>query len=311
MSSPVEQNLVPIRVSTLKAGVVLGFDVFVHYKERYLLYKSALDLFEPMRLEQFKNHKIKKVFIKGDDEVMYLNYLEASLDALTKTDVSSEEKADLAVQTLVSEARHVEKNLETAEGLKKTESRVSKVIDYVSSAPDALKAMLTTSGLSVDNSLHSSTVASMSLALATKLKVTNNEELMALGIAALLHDSALQKLGFDAMAPESSFKGDQLEKWRTHPREASVHLSGKKHITPQVLRIIDDHHEVGDGLGFPEKKRISKLPLSSQVFNLCDTFDHFCVEHNIAPVDAFPQFFQSKIGVFELDHMQAMGTLLK
>lgn len=309
-SSP-SQDLIPIRVSTLRSDVELPFNVFVTFKNQYLHYRKPTQIFEADRIEKLLTKKIKKVFIRPEEEPAYLSYLEAALDHLQKADVSIKEKADFAQQAMMNEAENIEKNLDTEEGYNRTQARISKVIGFVTTEPGSLKELLLSAGISVDTSAHSSTVATMALAIAGKIGFKDEKDLMSMSLASLLHDVGLAKLGFDPMVAEQDIPKSDLAKWRQHPAEAVNMLAGKKYITPRVLKLIIDHHEMGEGQGFPEKKRLKKLPISSQLFNLCDRFDHFCITRKSSPMEGLDPFIEASSELFDLTHFEALEKLIR
>ena len=295
----------------MRADVPLLFDVYVSFQGQCLQYKKNKEQFEATKLQLFSAKKIKKVYIKPEDESHYLTYLDQALNDLKDEKITVTEKASLAQESIATEAENIQKNLDTEEGYKSTQNRMEKIIDFVTTDPNALKNMLATAGLSADNSAHSSTVASMAMAVASRAGLTDAQELMAISISALLHDLGIAKLGFDPMVQRENIPKDQIAKWRKHPEETVNMVAGKRYITPRVLRIIADHHEIGEGIGFPERKKIKKLPLSSQIFNLCDEFDHYCVLKQLDVQKAFDSFVEEKSEHFDLKHLEILEKLLK
>jgi len=305
-------NFIPVRISTIRGNSTLLFDVFLNLEERYVKYKKANETFEYDRLERFFSKGIKKVFIDQSQEPNYLKYLEAGLEALSNADVKKEDRAVIAHGTLNSEAEHIEKNLDNEASYKATTDRIEKVIDFVTTNPETLKTMLGQAGISVDNSQHSATLASMSIAVASKLGVTDQNELMSMSLAALLHDIGKEKLGFEPSITIGKVAKEDLAKFKKHGEAAVESLAGKRYITPRVLRIIQDHEEIGDGQGYPEKKKVGKLPLSSQAFNMCNLFDHFSMENQLEiNGDAFKKFNNKYPFYFDGKLIAALGELIR
>lgn len=303
-------SFIPVRVNTLKPNDPLPFEVYLLLEDRYVQYKRVQELIEAEKLGKFNQKRVRKVFIREADETLYIQYLDSALDRLSKKEVKTEAKAAMAQDTMNSEAENIEKNLDSEEGYKATENRIGKVVDFIATEPDALKQMLAQAGISVDNSQHSAAVASLALALASKAGVTDIKEMRAISVAALLHDIGLAKLGFDPSESRSSLKGDRLAKYRKHPEEAVAMVSGKKYITPRVLKLIADHEEIGEGYGYPEKRRIVKLPLSSQVFNLANDFDHYCMENKKQAPEAVEAYVQERGKHFVPEHLEMLKNLL-
>ncbi len=297
---------VPIRTATIRPKSKLTFDVFVFFKESYVKYRSIDEVLADDVLERMKKKKVKKLFILEDQESTYLQYLDASLDQLKEKSAPLAAKADFAQDTLRQEADNVHKTLESEESYRSAENRIQKVVDFMLEEPKALAAMLATAGLAVDDSTHGSTVSSLVLGVGTMAKWFGREELTDLAVAGLLHDRALKELGFEAKTSAETLSKEELAKFKKHPLKAVESVAGKKFITPRVMRIISDHEEYGDGLGFPEKKRFNKLGNDSQVFNVCDSFDHYCLENGKSAKECIEEFIEKRADHFSMDIIEIL-----
>lgn len=254
---------------------------------------------------------MKKVFIPSEQEPLYLKYLDEALGELQSTDAPVEARAELAQETLRQEADNVEKTLESEEAYESSKSRIHKVVDFMLAEPGALAGMLAAAGLAVDDSAHGSTVSSLSLAVGSYSKKLSKEELSDLAVAGLLHDMALAELGFDGRTVLADLPKDKKADFKRHPQVAVERVAGKKFITPRVLRILEDHEEYGEGLGFPNKKRYSKLSLDSQIFNMCDAFDHFCLVAGKLPVDCLNAFVEERGDHFDLELLEILEKQIR
>ena len=65
------------------------------------------------------------------------------------------------------------------------------------------------------------------------------------------------------------------------------------------------------GLGFPEKKRFAKLAADSQIFNLCDAFDHFCIKSGLAAKDCFDSFVEQRGEHFDMQLLEVLEKQIK
>jgi HD-GYP domain-containing protein (c-di-GMP phosphodiesterase class II) len=154
-------------------------------------------------------------------------------------------------------------------------------------------------------------VSSLALALGTFSRFVNREELTDMAVAGLLHDGALKTLGFDAKTDFGTLGKEDKAKYRKHPELAVEQVAGKKFITARVLRLIQDHEEYGEGQGFPGKKRFAKLGADSQIFNLCDAFDHFCIRQGKIAADCFTAFVTARGEHFDAELLGMLEQKLK
>lgn len=304
-------NFVSVRTATLRPGSPLLFDVFVLFRDEYIKYRTAEQSLDSLVLERFKSKKVKKVYIPDNQETEYLKYLDLALDQLKQSDVDLGAKADFAQDTLKQESDNIGKSLESEEAYRSSESRIQKVVEFMLNEPKALAGMLSAAGLSIDDSAHGSTVSSLALGVGARSELLSREELTDLAVAGLLHDTALKSLGFDAKSNLENIAKEKRADFRRHPAAAVEQVAGKKFITPRVLRLIEDHEEFGDGLGFPEKKRYAKLSPDSQIFNMCDAFDHFCIQSGSPAAEAIEHFIANRSDHFDLSLLETLEKLVK
>lgn len=302
---------VSIRTSTIRPASPLLFDVFVHFREQYLKYKGTNDSFDKALLDRFKEKKVKKLFIPAEQEPSYLKYLDAALGDLQAKEAPVAARAELAQEALRQEADNIDKTLESAEAYQSSQDRVLKVVDFMLSEPKALAGMLSSAGLSVDDSAHGSTVSSLCLAVGALSKLVSKEELADLAVAGLLHDIGLKELGFDAKSSLADVPKEKRADFRKHPAVAVERVAGKKFITPRVLRILEDHEEYGPGLGFPNKKNYAKLAPDSRIFNLCDAFDHFSIRAGKEPALCLDDFISERGEHFDMDLLGILEKAIK
>lgn len=304
-------NYVSVRTATLRPNTELLFDVYVLYQDTYLRYKNAKQSFDGVLLDRFKAKKVKKVYIPEAQEPSYLTYLDQALGQLQQKDLNVGARAEFAQDTLKQESDNIEKTLESEEAYRNSESRIHKVVDFMLNEPKALAGMLASAGLSVDDSAHGSTVSSLALAVGTASQLVNREELTDLAVAGLLHDTALKTLGFDVSSNLANLPKEKRADFKKHPAVAVEQVAGKKFITPRVLRIIQDHEEFGEGLGFPEKKRYSKLLADSKIFNLCDAFDHFSILAGKPAAECVDAFIEAHAEHFDLELIEILEKQIK
>jgi HD-GYP domain-containing protein (c-di-GMP phosphodiesterase class II) len=304
-------SYVSARTSTIRPGAELLFDVYVYYKETYIAYRRVSERFEQDILRRFKAKNVKKIFIPADQEAQYLKFLDQALDQLQVKGVEVGERAELAQGTLKQESENIAKTLDSEEAYRSSEARIHKVVDFMMNEPKALAGMLAAAGLSVDDSAHGSTVSSFCLAVGSHAKSLSREELTDLAIAGLLHDTGLKPLGFALKDDLATIPMNRKADFRRHPAVAVEQVAGKKFITARVLRLIEDHEEFGEGNGFPEKKRMAKLPEDSRIFNLCDAFDHFCVNAGKPAIECIDAFIESRAEHFDLKLIEVLESQVK
>ena len=237
--------------------------------------------------------------------------MDQALGQLQQADLNVGVRSEFAQDTLKQESDNIEKSLESEEAYRSSESRIHKVVDFMLNEPKALAGMLAAAGLSIDDSAHGSTVSSLALAIGSHSKSLSRDELTDLAIAGLLHDTGLKHLGFDAKSNLANIPKEKRSILKKHPGVAVEQVAGKKFITPRVLRIIEDHEEFGEGLGYPGKKRYAKLQLDSQIFNLCDAFEHFSILAGKPGQECIDDFISARADHFDLQLIEILEKKVK
>jgi len=119
---------------------------------------------------------------------------------------------------------------------------------------------------------HSFNVCVYSIGLGNALEF-NDEDLLRLGIAGLLHDIGIKNI--DAMIINSSEKLSlsELESIQKHPLH-SVQIIKNNHILdPYIIDAITHHHENYDGSGYPDALMGSDISCFASIVSIADVFD--------------------------------------
>lgn len=119
---------------------------------------------------------------------------------------------------------------------------------------------------------HSLQVAVYAIKLGTLLKL-DSEELLKLGIAALLHDVGFKKLSFQPICKNDLLNEDEQKEIELHPIYC-VEILKKNHITDiTILDAVKHHHERCDGSGYPNKLPKIHISQFASIVAICDVFD--------------------------------------
>jgi HD-GYP domain-containing protein (c-di-GMP phosphodiesterase class II) len=304
---------IPIHLNTLRPDQAVNFDVHLLLsaeREHYVHYIKSADPMDQSRIEKLRTKGVRKLYIAEADEDKYLAYLDEGLNELSGGSTSIDEKANLTKDALHTQAENAERALETEKGYTRMQNQLGKIVGFFTSDKGALKSILANSGIAADETEHAANVTSLALGIAALANVTNASDLLDLGVACLLHDLGTKKLGFKPSDSRDNLTGDALRRYITHPGEGVALLAGKPFITPRVLGLVSDHEELGEGRGYPEKKRIEKLSTISQILNLSNAFDKFCSNSKLRPKEAMDRFFEKHSENFVLEHLSILTTVV-
>lgn len=119
---------------------------------------------------------------------------------------------------------------------------------------------------------HSFLLAAVTVTLASKIEWISVPTAHKLVISSLFHDIFLKETVTNELA---LMKGNITdEDFLTHPQKAADLLNKMPRIPPDTTKIIIEHHEQGEDIGFPRGIEVSKTSTLSQLF----TFSHYFVD---------------------------------
>lgn len=137
------------------------------------------------------------------------------------------------------------------------------------------KALLSLLNKSQENSKlagHHFRVLSLATALAKELTLTDQQKEF-LGQAALLHDSGWVKLPAQLIGKGKPYKPTEKALVQQHIAIFKKVLEAGSNLHDEVITIIEQHHERGDGSGYPKKLKEDSIHPLAAILGLCDHYD--------------------------------------
>jgi HD-GYP domain-containing protein (c-di-GMP phosphodiesterase class II) len=307
-------NFISIRLTTISAGLIVPFNVYIKVGNNFFHYLHENDEFDSTRLDRLRIKGVKKFHINSTDEFKYESFLGQQLENIhlnpetVKTSLAldvSEKSADIILK---------DANNEKSYTMAKFSSDILQKV--VANSDTILKGIVSQSrtGSSDLNSriqAHLINTVSISIKFADELK--SNINLNALGIAAFYHDSSFsqfslqdQKLFFKDLKEMSA---QELTIYKTHPEKSVSGLQDKSFVDKEVLELIITHEEKVSGEGFP--KKLTKLTLAQEVLSLCAFYDRevTCLGKN--PQEVLDAIMIEQVGNYNLELLKKFKAFLK
>lgn len=302
----------PIRVNTLRGDQKIDFDAYIKINDKYILYLRRGDSFEGDRLQRLKAKKLKKMFILPDDEANYRTYVQKNLE-IAYDDNSGKDlqtRAEIIHGQQATNAEEVFDNPDQAT-YQNAKDGVSRYIGFLSKNDRALGSIFSIENNDRSVSHHGVNVATLSVALAQKLQVTDQNKLQLLALGALLHDFGHQESGLEIARPLKDLSPEEMQTYLKHPEAGSVELLDKQHFDQLVLNIVAQHEECSDGSGFPKGFRERDMdPLVVMVAS-ANAFDRLMTLEGLSPKDAGKHIMMERVGKHPLQHIQILSAALK
>lgn len=162
---------------------------------------------------------------------------------------------------------------------------------------------------------HSLNVTIYSMCLAKALEF-NEEQLLKLGIAALLHDVGMKKIEASIIEKDNTLSLKEFERVHQHPLLSVQIIKHNKIFDPYVIDAVTHHHENYDGSGYPDGLIARQISIYPSIIAIADVFDALT---NTRPNrEAYNSFAALKIMMqdksmmhkFNLKYLKAFLTLL-
>lgn len=140
------------------------------------------------------------------------------------------------------------------------------LIDRLLSDEKINRYMTSLKEMSPDTYVHSIAVAELVEKVATKLKVKNLKEVVT---GALLHDIGKIFVSDEILNKPDNLTEGEFDNIRLHPLNGLFYIMSD--FSPEVNRIVRDHHEKLDGSGY--FYGITDITFGTQIVTVCDMYD--------------------------------------
>jgi HD-GYP domain-containing protein (c-di-GMP phosphodiesterase class II) len=278
---------------------------------RFIHYCRAGESFEGKRLDRLKAKKLKKMFIKPEDQIPYKQYMEQSIDAAYDKSRPLEIRAEIiqGFQQAESEA-YMEDPLNDIQ-YGHMRSSMQRFVEFLKDEPQGAGAILKLENIDLSVTHHSVNVATLTTAMVLDLKLKENPQMALLALGCMVHDIDHFYSGADLTKPMSAMSETELLTYKAHPMTGAMKLQGAKFLDQMVMNIVLQHEEYSNGTGFPKgtlEKDLDPIVLIAATANAYDRMVSF---ERLSPKDAIKKMFIDKVGLYPLTYIQSLQKILK
>ncbi len=139
------------------------------------------------------------------------------------------------------------------------------------------------------------------------------EEMMDLGVGALLHDIGKLDLPPRLRHRDESFTTAESQVYQTHVVKG-VALAKQMDLAAGPLLVIAQHHENADGTGFPQRINVDRMSAASRIVALVNRFDGLCnpllVSKAMTPHEALSLMFAQGRSRFDATMLNAFIRMM-
>jgi HD-GYP domain-containing protein (c-di-GMP phosphodiesterase class II) len=162
-------------------------------------------------------------------------------------------------------------NRNRATDLRDTEPHVENYINELADDPDPVVANALKYEADLELARRCVQFSILSLAIARQMEVSE-EEMLAIGSAALVHDWALFNLPPECRFPHQIDDEAARLNYLRHPIDTEEMLKRVDGVSAWVMLFATQVHELLDGTGFPNGLKANSLPAGSRILSIADAY---------------------------------------
>lgn len=244
-----------VHIDDLKTGMILGEDV---YSNGNLLLSKGMIL---------KQNYVKKLMSRGISEVAVL------ADKTYYDDILLNPVEKFYVETYEALTKIIERFKQTDKiEVSTVFPIVENIIEAIFSSQNSILSLTGFRGEGDYFILHALDVCIYSL-IAAKVMKLNYEDIVVLGIGALLHDIGKTKISDNIINKEGKLTDDEFDEAKKHSEYGYNILIKCPQINSDIIKIVLQHHERCDGSGYPNKLLAKDIHKLSKIVAVADIYD--------------------------------------
>jgi putative nucleotidyltransferase with HDIG domain len=149
---------------------------------------------------------------------------------------------------------------------------VGKMVDSIIRNPDALMCLSQLKDVNEYTALHSIRTAIVALAFGRHLALSR-DELNVVGMGALVHDVGMARLPKEILEKPGGLSVEEFQVMSTHVKSGVEILQSSGGVSQGVIEMVEQHHERGDGSGYPRKLNSKAISPAGAIAAIVDVYD--------------------------------------
>ena len=232
----------------------------------------------------------------------------ANQKTLRKKINACQKKFSSSVETV----RNVMKNIEGGrlESVENAEDLLQTIIDDLVAEKETALQLMNVDKVGDGIFYHSLNVSVLSMMLGRELGL-DAEELKIIGMGALFHDVGKHRVPKNVLYKPTPLTKFEREILQMHPQygvETMMPLAADCRFSLDAVRIIKEHHERGDGSGYPNRLKGEDISEMTKIVSIVDRYDNLCNNQNpeksITPHEAMAYMFKSERAYLDTKFLQ-------
>ena len=303
----------PIRVATLRGDAKIPFDVYVRVAGKYIHYCRAGDSFEGVRLDRLRAKKLRKMYIKPEDDIPYQQYLEQNIDSAydSKSNRNDDSRAEIIQGFQQAAAEQYMEEPQYEFSYNHMRSSVQRLVEHIQKDARAGYRLLKLKNTDQSVAHHCVNVATLAVLLALDSKFKESAKIPLLATGCMIHDFDHYNRDMTVLKRPAEMTPEELAYYKEHPLRGAQQLQTTPFIDQLVLNVILQHEENAVGTGFPKgltEKEMDPLVMMAITANAYDRLTSFEARE---PKDAMKHLTLEGLGLYPLNLIQSLQKIVK
>jgi HD-GYP domain-containing protein (c-di-GMP phosphodiesterase class II) len=111
----------------------------------------------------------------------------------------------------------------------------------------------------------------------------SSDKILGFGLGALLHDIGLTRTPQDILDKKGKLTTEEMSKVRRHPVDGFRMMQAFVNMRVEALRMIMQHHENGNGSGYPQGLKLHDIHPWSRILRILDSYEAMTAERPWRP----------------------------
>jgi HD-GYP domain-containing protein (c-di-GMP phosphodiesterase class II) len=288
---------VSLRIHLIRPDHIPQVSFYVQRKTRMRIYRNASDPLTPFEIKSLLDAGKDRIFLAKNDAPAIRKYLETFLQVPTGGgDASAAPKitTESQVGLMRSAAVRIAEDLFTSpspENIRKGMKAVSGFVNLLVRDPKSFYYLIQLSSHDHYTYQHSVGVSLNAIALAKKIRLDTEKDMMDLGIAGLLHDIGKTKVKPEIINKPGPLTKEEWEEMRNHSQWGYDIVKDNPEISLRSKLAMLHHHEDNLGTGYPKGLTEGQISQFAKIITIADIFNALTTDRTYSkaktPFEAF------------------------
>lgn len=277
LSAENKDSFVGLKLHLIRPDSIPQVSFFIQRGKNYRLFRDSKEPFSAFEIKNLLDAGIERVYLDRKDARVIRQYLETFLTSASAAgDPIPQIHAEAQVSLMRSAAVRITEELfqnPNPENIKKGMKVVSGFVNLLVRDPSAFYYLIRLSSHDHYTYQHSVGVGLHAIALAKKLKLSSEKDMLDIGIAGLLHDIGKTRVKPEIINKPGPLDQDEWEEMRKHSSWSYEIVKDNSDVSLRSKLAMLHHHEDNVGTGYPNGLRDNQISVFAKIVTIADIFN--------------------------------------